>query len=156
MSMTEEERQSALGKVASYLQKKGRLELWSGVLAMRGLQDFQDEQKKNQAAEGSYVRRTIWGSQEKSPTFEDHDMPGHTILGDVIQPTPYQPQSSGIGKLLAGAALGASLIGVPGAGVAGYFLNQYLNRPQTQQSQSDETVNLGLTRFEDLRVLPAQ
>jgi len=64
-----------------------------------------------------------------------------------------QPQPSGMGKLLAGAALGASLIGIPGAGVAGYLASQYLQKPaaEVQPPAESEKVNLGLLRVEDLQ-----
>lgn len=69
------------------------------------------------------------------------------------QPTP---QGSGIGKVLAGAALGASLLGIPGAGIAGYLLNQLQQRPQQQTTQqpqpTGETVDLGLKKIEDLEL----
>jgi hypothetical protein len=71
---------------------------------------------------------------------------------------PQQPQSSGLGKVLAGAALGASLLGVPGAGVAGYLLSQINQRkpveaaPVVPPSSPAETVDLGLKKIEDLEL----
>ena len=82
---------------------------------------------------------------------------GHTILGDYHPPQVVVAggqQSSGIGKVLAGAALGASLLGIPGAGVAGYFLSQ-MNQQKSEQAvpnNDSETVDLGLKKIEDLEL----
>ena len=87
-------------------------------------------------------------------SHEEDDMHSQTILGDVTHPTPViisQPQqSSGLAKVLAGAAITAGLLGVPAAGVAGYFLNQHFNRPVPQQPGEDNTVDIGLRRIGDL------
>lgn len=66
---------------------------------------------------------------------------------------PQQPQGSGIGKVLAGAALAAGLIGIPGAGVAGYFLSKLTDKPaatQPAKPTTDDTVDIGLKRFSEL------
>ena len=63
---------------------------------------------------------------------------------------PQQPQGSGIGKVLAGAALAAGLIGIPGAGVAGYFLSKLTDKPAATQPGTDDTVDIGLKRFSEL------
>lgn len=88
---------------------------------------------------------------------------GHTILGDyhppqVIVAGGQQPQSSGLGKVLLGAAIGASFFGVPGAGVAGYLLSQMNQQrpveaaPIMTPKDSGETVDLGLKKIEDLEL----
>ncbi len=106
---------------------------------------------KNQEAENKAVRQKLWGNDG---SVEDEEM-GHTILGDVTHPTPIvigQQNGSGIGKLLAGLALGTL---IPAAGVGGFLASQLL-RPapsvtQPVAPQDDETVGLGLLRFEDLK-----
>jgi len=133
-----------------------KLETLTGLLGVKSLQHHQRESEKNQAAENRAARMTMWGSKEK---FEDaEDMGGHTILGDVTHPAPViiagQQQGSGLGKVLAGAALAAGLIGIPGAGIAGFLLNQYLQRPQPQvtpQPSEDNTVDLGLSHWDELQ-----
>lgn len=87
-------------------------------------------------------------------------MGGHTILGDIIVPSSQQQpsqQGNGIGKVLAGAALGASLLGIPGAGIAGYLFNQLQNQKPAEavrsvSSKDGETVDLGLKKIEDLEL----
>lgn len=114
------------------------------------IQDHRNEQRKNQAAEGAFVRRKVWG-EKPGQSIED-DM-GTTILGDVTNPTPIvinsQPQQSGSAlKTLAILAAGAL---IPGAGIAGYFASQLL-KPTTTETTApeDQTLDLGLLRFEDL------
>lgn len=114
------------------------------------IQDHRNEQRKNQAAEGAFVRRQVWG--EKPGQSVEDDM-GTTILGDVTNPTPIvinsQPQQSGSAlKTLAILAAGAL---IPGAGIAGYFASQLL-KPTTTETTApeDQTLDLGLLRFEDL------
>jgi len=78
--------------------------------------------------------------------------------GDVtVSAPPSAPQSQGLGKVLAGAALGAALLGIPGAGLAGFALNALINRPQPTapapvpaKPTSDESLDIGLKRFTDL------
>ena len=144
------ESSSPVQKVVNYLNRKGKLELWSGVLANQMIQDHRNEQRKNQAAEGAFVRRQVWG--EKPGQSVEDDM-GTTILGDVTNPTPIvinsQPQQSGSAlKTLAILAAGAL---IPGAGIAGYFASQLL-KPTTTETTApeDQTLDLGLLRFEDL------
>lgn len=147
-----ESSQSPIQKVVNYLNRKGKLELWSGVLANRMIQDHQEEQKKNQSAESAFVRRQLWGESAESQQAED--MANQTILGDVTHPTPIviagQQSGSGLGKVLAGLAIGTL---IPAAGVGGYLVNQLLTpKPESQAVEpvESETVNLGLLRLEDL------
>lgn len=98
----------------------------------------------------------VWGSKEQ---FEDaEDMGGHTVLGDVTHPAPIVisgQQGSGLGKVLAGAALMAGLIGIPGAAVGGYLLNQFMNQKppavQPTKPSEDNTVDLGLLHWDQLQ-----
>jgi hypothetical protein len=126
------------------------------------LRNHERRQQKNLEAEESAVRSKLWGSSEMpangSASESDEDMGDRFILGDNnIHPTPIvippQPQSSGLGKVLAGAALGASLLGIPGAGVAGYLLSQSLKNPPVSQAQptEDKSLDLGLLRIDDLK-----
>ena len=146
---TTESSSSPVQKVVNYLNRKGKLELWSGVLANQMIQDHRNEQRKNQAAEGAFVRRQVWG-EKPGQSIED-DM-GTTILGDVTNPTPIvinsQPQQSGSAlKTLAILAAGAL---IPGAGLAGYFASQLLKPTTETTAPEDQTLDLGLLRFEDL------
>jgi hypothetical protein len=148
-------------RVESYWQKMGRLKLWSGVLGMRALEQTQQETQKNREAESRWARRNLWqeGCQPGQASQGQGDEMGHTFLGDVLMPQqqPPQQQGSGIGKVLAGAALGASLLGVPGAGIAGYLLSQMNQQKETPSTSpavvnDGETVDLGLKKIEDLEL----
>ena len=128
-------------------------------MGIRALQHHQTETEKNIEAEGRAVRRKLWESKEpdQGQAEAGDDMRGGIILGDNVVHPPQVvvaggQQSSGIGKVLAGAALGASLLGIPGAGVAGYFLSQ-MNQQKTAVPDNDgETVDLGLKKIEDLEL----
>jgi len=59
-----------------------------------------------------------------------------------------QPQQSGSAlKTLAILAAGAL---IPGAGIAGYFASQLLKPTTETTAPEDQTLDLGLLRFEDL------
>ena len=148
---TTESNSSPVQKVVNYLNRKGKLELWSGVLANQMIQDHQHEQRRNQAAESAFVRRQVWGEKQEDPSEADM---GTTIVGDVTNPTPIvinsqpQQQSSGALKTLAILAAGAL---IPGAGIGGYLASQMLSKPTTETTApEDQTLDLGLLRFEDL------
>jgi len=110
----------------------------------------------NQEAENRAVRQKVWGND--GGASESDEMGDHIILGDNTNPTPIiitgQQQSSGsLGKVLAGAALGAALLGIPGAGVAGYLfskLSQQKPEPVITPTDEDTTIGLGLRKFEEL------
>lgn len=132
-----------------------KLESLTGLLGFKSLKNHQRESEKNQSAENAYVRRVMWGDQiaKTTPSAGD-DMGDRFILGDVTHPAPViitgQQQGSGIGKVLAGAALAAGLIGIPGAGLAGYFLSKLTDKPAATQPGTDDTVDIGLKRFSEL------
>lgn len=156
MSLTDEMR----NRVSKYWDKRGRLNLWAGAITNQSLQGHVSRQAKNQEAEDSYVRRKAWEDQSTAGGGAVDDM-GHTILGDVTNPTPIvihsqpQQQGSGLGKVLAGAALMAGLIGIPGAAVGGYLLNQFMNQKppavQPTKPSEDNTVDLGLLHWDQLQ-----
>lgn len=145
------ETSSPLQKVVNYLNRKGKLELWSGVMANQMIQDHRNEQRKNQAAESAFVRQQVWG--EKPGQSVEDDM-GTTILGDVTNPTPIvinsqpQQQSGGVLKTLAILAAGAL---IPGAGIGGYLASQWLNQKPVATETEDKSLDLGLLKFEDLK-----
>ena len=120
-------------------------------MGIKALQSHQAETEKNVQAENQRIRKDLWGYQEPK---EGEDVNSQTILGDVTHPTPIiinGQQSSGLGKVLAGAALGATLLGIPAAGAGAYFASQLL-KPTTTETTApeDQTLDLGLMRFEDL------
>jgi len=140
-------------RVVSFLDKKGKLELATGMVGLRGLLFSQKQQEKQQSAEDSFVRRKLWG--ESPETKEAEDVGGHTILGDIVQQPPVivtGQQSSGLGQLVGAALLGASLLGIPGAGVAAYLYGKS-QQPAAQNTTIEkiEDVGLGLLKFEDLK-----
>lgn len=145
-------------RVVSFLEKKGKLELATGLIGLKGLSFGQKQQEKNQAAEDAFVRRTLWGETKETKQDEAEDDVGHTILGDNIVHQPpvivTGQQSSGFGQLLGAALAGASLLGIPGAGVAAYLYGKSQAEPQkpsTTVVEKIEDVGLGLLKFEDLK-----
>ena len=141
---------SRVGKAAL---SRWKLESLTGLLGIRALQNHQSETEKNMQAENQRIRKELWGYD--SPAASE-DMANQTILGDVTHPTPIViqgQQSSGLGKVLAGAAIGAALLGIPAAGAVGYLASQYLQNPSVvppTDSIETETIDLGLLRLEDL------
>ena len=124
------------------------METLTGLMGIRALQSHQAETEKNVQAENHRIRKDLWGYQEPK---EGEDVNSQTILGDVTHPTPIiinGQQSSGALKTLAILAAGAL---IPGAGIAGYFASQLL-KPTTTETTApeDQTLDLGLLRFEDL------
>ena len=141
-------------RVVSFLDKKGKLELATGMVGLRGLLFGQKQQEKQQSAEDSFVRRKLWG--ECPETKEAEDVGGHTILGDIVQQPPVivTGQSSGLGTLIGAALVGASLVGIPGAGIASYLYAKSQAepaRPDTTIIERSEDLGLGLLKLEDLK-----
>jgi hypothetical protein len=134
-----------------------KLETLTGLLGIRSLQAHNRMSQLNQEAENRAVRQKVWGNDGGASKADE--MGDHIILGDNTNPAPIiitgQQQSSGsLGKVLAGAALGAALLGIPGAGVAGYLfskLSQQKPEPQViTPTDEDTTIGLGLRKFEEL------
>ena len=143
-------------RVVSFLDKKGKLELATGMVGLRGLLFGQKQQEKQQSAEDAFVRRKLWG--ECPETKEAEEVGGHTILGDIVQQPPVivtgQQQSSGLGSLIGAALVGASLVGIPGAGIASYLYAKSQNepaKPSVEVIEQREDLGLGLLRLEDLK-----
>jgi hypothetical protein len=129
-----------------------KLETLTGLLQYRAANHHQREREKNIEAENSRVRKELWGDDRQETAGDDM---GNTILGDYHPPQVIvtgQQQSSGIGQLLGAAAIGASLLGIPGAGVAAYMLGKAQQQPATNTTiEKIEDVGLGLLKFEDLK-----
>jgi len=136
-----------------------KLETWTKMLGVRGLERAQKMSERNQEAENRKVRQQLWGNDGGSG--EGDEMGGNTYLGDVTTPAPIVVASgssgNNLGPLLA-AALG--MLG-PLGGVVGYFANQALTqRPQSAivqpPAQQTTTINqedltVRLLRPEDLK-----
>lgn len=113
------------------------------------MQATAEEQRKNQEAESSKVRKQLWDWEE--PVKSDEEM-RQTILGDVTHPAPIimqqppQPQSQ-LPSLLAGFGIAAA------SGLAGYYLSNKDNtapvQPVAPVEFQDETISVGLGRIED-------
>ena len=137
----------------TFLNGRGKIQQLAELTAVEAMRATAEETRKNQEAESKAVRKQLWGSDE---TESEDDM-ATTILGDVTYAaspasvSQTTPQSS-TAPLLAGMALGASLLGLPAAGLAGYMLAQSDNTPEpTVESVEfdDESVSIGLGRIED-------
>jgi hypothetical protein len=126
-----------------------KLETLTGLLGLRSLKAHQSQSEANAAAENAHARKSVWGSEV--PVKDETEM-GHTILGDVTNPTPIvihsQQQGSGIGKALVGAAIAAGLIGIPAAGIIGYGVSQLIDRKPV--ATEDNSLDVGLGHIGDL------
>jgi len=142
-------REASTEVLEKFYANKAKLNNLAGLTAIQSLQANQREQQANQEAESQWVRKNVWGSNEKAG---DDDM-GTTILGDITHPAPIimppTPQSS-IGTIL-------GLIGtIAAAGMGGYmFANRGADAPAVEQqsppSFDDSTLQLGLGRLEDYK-----
>jgi len=150
-STTSFETSPIVDQVRKSALSRWKLEALTGLLGVKALQAHQAESQKNMQAENQRIRKDLWGYQEPK---EGEDVNSQTILGDVTHPTPIiinGQQSSGLGKVLVGAALGAALLGIPAAGAGFYAASQLINKPTTETTTpEDQTLDLGLLRFEDL------
>jgi len=147
-STTSFETSPIVDQVRKSALSRWKLETLTGLMGIKALQSHQAETEKNVQAENQRIRKDLWGYQEPK---EGEDVNSQTILGDVTHPTPIiinGQQSSGALKTLAILAAGAL---IPGAGIAGYFASQLL-KPTTTETTApeDQTLDLGLLRFEDL------
>lgn len=128
MSPTSSETFSDRAKRAAL--NRWKLETWTKMLGVRGLDRAQKMSERNQEAENRKVRQQLWGNDGGSD--EGDDMGGNTYLGDVTTPAPVVIAGGGgsaLGPILA-AALGA--LGPAGA-VGGFFLNQMLQQQPAAQ-----------------------
>lgn len=128
MSRTSSETFSDRAKKAAL--NRWKLETWTKMLGVRGLDRAQKMSERNQEAENRKMRQQLWGNDGGSD--EGDDMGGNTYLGDVTTPAPVIVAGGGnssLGPLLA-AALGA--LGPAGV-VGGFFLNQVLQQQSAAQ-----------------------
>ena len=133
------------------------LETLTGLLGIKALQHHEAETEKNVSAENAHVRKTIWGSSEVAD--ENHDMGngGNIVLGDVQHPTPIviSGQQSGGNDFLKGLAIAALGAAIPGAGIAGYLVNQAMSKPTpiaqpaTPAFSDQNDFSVGLGKIED-------
>lgn len=153
-SATSSETQDFTSQAKKAALSRWKLETLTGLLAYRGASHHQREQQKNVEAENKRVRKELWGDEGNAA--EGDDM-GNTILGDYHPPQVIVAggqQSSGLGQLLGAALAGASLLGIPGAGIAGYLYSKSQSepaKPNTTIIERSEDLGLGLLKLEDLK-----
>lgn len=139
----------------NYFRNRGKIQNLFALAEAENWQAMHEEQRKNQAAESAAVRKAAFGSDEQDAASEGEEM-RQTILGDVTNPTPIVVAPGGgdsFGKTLLPLALGASLMGVPAAGVIGAFLANRQGQPQQTevvQQPPQESMSIGLGKIEDL------
>jgi hypothetical protein len=131
-------------------KKRGMLELWTGVIGTRAVENHNRMSQTNQEAENRYTRQALWGNDGER---EESDDMGNTILGDVTNPTPIVVTGNqGNSNLLPLAAMALGVL-IPGAGVAGavatYLLTKGPDVVEKVPGFTDSTVKLGLGRIED-------
>lgn len=95
--------------VASHWQKLSRLKVWAGTLAMQSLQRAAVDNAKNQEAESAHVRRSVWDAADATEGGDVND----TVLGDMTTTHIHHAPPSSLGKILLGAGLLATGIGIP-------------------------------------------
>jgi len=141
--------------VIQYWNKRGKLNLWSGVLGAEQLEREQLSHARNREAEEAYVRKTAWGSTQGEADVSEADDMRQTVLGDINHPAPIimPPQQNNTLATLALLAASAVPIGLGGAAL-GYML-----RPSAPEQPvapmpafDDETVTIGLGRIEDYMI----
>lgn len=104
-------------RTVRYFDRKGRLELATGLVGLRSLKAAQEEQQRNREAESASVRRSVWGATGNPPAQGDEM---GDILGDVttthnVYPQPPRP---GLLERLLPFALGAAgLYGLAAGGL---------------------------------------
>jgi len=144
MASTAQSTQSWKTRTTDFFNKKGRLNLWANLIGVQSLQDSQAENLKNQQAENQWYRKQMGYEPESE------DDVSTTILGDVFQqPTPQAKQGL---STLAAIGIGLAAAGIPVAGVGGFVLSQMLEKSEPTQvidTNTDETVSIGLGRIED-------
>lgn len=143
-----------LQRATQYLDKKGRLDLFTGLIGARSLEATAQEQAKNQEAESKWARDKVWGSDNAQQP--ENEAMGDTILGDVTHPTPIVINGNNgggsLGKTLATLAAG-TLLGGTGVG-GGIALAYQLLKDDPEpapvvEPNDDETVSIGLGKIED-------
>lgn len=135
--------------------RKWNLEALTLLMGQRFLNSHQKRTSRQLDAENEAVQRKMLGADLGAKVEEMGD---HIILGDNTHPTPIvinqQPQQSSgtLGKVLAGAALSAGILGIPAAGIIGYGVSQWAAQKTEQKpvETEDTSLDIGLGRFEDL------
>lgn len=134
------------------MKGRGKIQQLAELTAVEHMQSTAEEQRKNQEAESSWVRKKLWGSDE---TVKDEDEMRQTVLGDINHPAPIiipQPQQQSMALPLVAALIAGPLIAGGGA-LAGYMLSDKKVPPTIVQPAnpafSDETISIGLGRAED-------
>jgi len=135
----------------TFLNGRGKIQQLAELTAVESMQATAEEQRKNQEAESSKVRKQLWDWDE---SVKDDDEMRQTILGDtnttypapiIMQSPPQQEKQS----LLPAVAMAAV------AGLGGYLLANHDDSPTPTPppvapvNYTDETISVGLGRIED-------
>lgn len=89
----------------------------------------------------------------KSAMDEEMKINSPTYPAPIIMQSPPAPEreSNGLGKVLAGAAIAAAAMGIPGAGIAGYLISKAMDKPaSTTINNVEDKTSIGLKHIEDL------
>lgn len=74
-----------------------------------------------------------------------------TYPAPIIMQQPPQTQPSGVGKVIAGAAIAAAVMGIPGAAIGGYLLSKAFDKPDvTTINNVEDQTSIGLKRLKDI------
>ena len=142
-----------------FLKSRNKIQLLGELTGVKHLQRMADELAKNSEAEAAHVRKSVWGSSEQQ---SDDDMTT-TILGDITHPPAVvvqQPQSNLWPIVAAGLAAMLPVAGLGAAGLGAAAMH-FMTQPQAPVQQPgqpvdflDESVRIGLGRWEDYQITP--
>lgn len=90
------------------------------------------------------------GRKARSAMDEEMKINSPTYPAPIIMQSPAK-ESNGLGKVLAGAAIAAAAMGIPGAGIAGYLISKAMEKPaSTTINNVEDQTTIGLKHIEDL------
>jgi hypothetical protein len=109
-----------------------------------------DSAYRRSQAFANWEAKKVLGETMPEPTDDMQISIDSPVTTTHHHAAPVVPQQgNGISKLMAGAALAAGLIGIPGAGIAGYLLSKLGDKPAVTKPTEDNTVDLGLRHWDE-------
>ena len=150
MTISELDHHSLTETIEDLAAGKTKLELLTGLVGIKAIKTHQKMSDKNREAEAAAVRKAAFGASGEEGSVDD--MIETTVLGNVVthqHATPQKKSAGGMKTALLGALIGAA---VPGAGVAGFLLNQAA--PIVEEVIEAGEAKIGLGKIEGFNNLP--